>query len=531
MERRETVKIKSGREYDHLFPRAMMGSITKKKGATVGDTIRFIPQVVNDTLFHTNKIAMQLKGKTIRDTCRNIWDFVYEHIAYRKDEEGKEQIRSPARSWADRFHGVDCDCYTTFISSILSNLKISHVLRITKYKEDHFQHIYPIVPLNDGTYITIDCVVRSFDYEEPYSEKKDTKMDLEYLNGVFDSSNKSADVSDLVGIYDDRTAMVELGRLFKRKSSEGGGGEEGGGKKKGKFKQILKKGLHLTNILNPATATIRAGILLSAKLNLMKIGERLKWAYLSDEDAKKKGLDMRNFSKLKRIKEKLEKIFYGMGGKPENLKKAILTGKGNKNHEVSGLDGMNEYTPASTILGTEMYHDELSGIHDDNGELGVVTATAIASATGVIGAIAALLKSVGSMFPKKGKEGGEGTVTDAGGEESSSIDAGSGSDSGGSEEDNNKVALKKSLEKTDANDDEKPPTFWENNKKWIKPVAIGVGGLGLVYVGYKIVTKNKPPEPKPALSGFARSKKKKRKGGKHVAIQSKIHKKEAIALL
>ncbi len=554
MERRETVKIKSGREYDHLFPRAMMGSITKKKGATVGDTIRFIPQVVNDTLFHTSKIAKQLNGKTLRDTCRNIWNFVYEHIAYRKDEEGKEQIRSPARSWADRFHGVDCDCYTTFISSILSNLKISHLLRITKYKEDHFQHIYPIVPLSDGTYITIDCVVRSFDYEEPYSEKKDTKMDLEYLNGVFDSSNKNTDALDLVGIYDDRAAMAELGRLFKRKSSEGGGGEGGGGggKKKGKFKQILKKGLHLTNILNPATATIRAGILLSAKLNVMKIGERLKWAYLSDEDAKKKGLDMHNFSKLKRIKEKLEKIFYGMGGKPENLKKAILTGKGNKNHEVSGLDGMNEYTPASTILGTEMYHDELSGVNDDNGELGIVTATAIASATGVIGAIAALIKGVGSMFPKKGKAGEEGGSGDSNpsSEGGGSSSADSESDSGSRE---NNVSLKKSnstsssgneygggdssgannksLDKSDANDDEKPSTFWENNKKWIKPVAIGVGGLGLVYVGYKIVTKNKPSEPKPALSGFARSKKKKRKGGKHVAIKSKIHKKEAVALL
>lgn len=248
MERRETVRVKSGKEYDHLFPRAMLTTITKKQGATVADTIKFIPQVVRETLFHTEKIAKVLKGRNLRETCSNIWHFVYDHIAYKKDEDGKEQVRSPARAWHDRgnIQGVDCDCYSVFISSILSNLKIRHILRITKYKEDHFQHIYPIVPLSDGSYITIDCVVRNFDYEEPYSEKKDTNMDLEYLNGVSDTGNyKNIDTLDLVGIFDDNQAMSELGKIFRRKQKARGGsesGSSGGGKKKGKLKAVLKKG-------------------------------------------------------------------------------------------------------------------------------------------------------------------------------------------------------------------------------------------------------------------------------------------------
>lgn len=530
MERRETVRVKNGKEYDHLFPRAMLTTITKKEGATVADTIRFIPQVVRETLFHTKKIAKVLKGNNIRETCSNIWHFVYDHIAYKKDEDGKEQVRSPARAWHDRgnIQGVDCDCYTVFISSILSNLKIRHKLRITKYKEDRFQHIYPIVPLNDGSYITIDCVVRNFDYEEPYSEKKDTNMDLEYLNGIYDSNN--IDTIDLVGIYDDRMAMSELGRLFRKKSSGGSGGNhEGGGKKKGKLKNVLKKGLHLTNILNPATATLRAGVLLSAKLNVMKIGERLKWAYLSDEAAKSKGIDMAKFAKLKNIKDKLEKIFYGMGGKPENLKKAILTGKGNKNHEVSGmgssynlLEGLDENASPSTILGSEMYQDELSGVNDDFGGLGVVTATAIASATGVIGAIAALLKSVGNMFPKKGKEGESSEGGEAG-------DAAAESSTEDSEEGSSSKEKGKSKE-TESNEDEKSEGFWDKNKKWIKPVAIGFGSLGLLFAGYKIVTHKKPQSAKLALSGVPKSKKR-RNHKKHKNIKSKKHKKEAVALM
>lgn len=572
MERRETIRVKSGKEYDHLFPRAMLTTITKKEGATVADTIRFIPQVVRDTLFHTEKIAKILKGSNVRETCSNIWHFVYNHIAYKKDEDGKEQVRSPARAWHDRgnIQGVDCDCYSVFISSILSNLNIRHKLRITKYKEDRFQHIYPIVPLSDGSYITIDCVVRNFDYEEPYSEKKDTNMDLEYLNGIYDSKN--IDTLDLVGIFDDSQAMSELGKLFRRKAKGGGSGgdsEGGGGKKKGKLKTLLKKGLHFTNKLNPATATIRAGVLLSAKLNVMKIGERLKWSYLSDEAAKSKGLDMGRFAKLKRIREKLEKIFYGMGGKPENLKKAILTGKGNKNKEVNGLDagydpldGLDETSDASTILGTDMYHDELSGVEDDFGELGVVTATAIASATGVIGAIAALLKSVGNIFPKKGKEGegsgGEGGGSEEGGGGGSFEEGGGSSDEGGggnvttkskssgssggggsgsgddetsndSSDDSNINGKSKSKAK-ESDDGDKPEGFWDKNKKWIKPVAIGVGSLGLLFAGYKIVTHKKPTPPQPALSGIPRSKKKhKRKKNNH--FKSKKHKKESVALL
>lgn len=572
MERRETIRVKNGKEYDHLFPRAMLTTITKKEGATVADTIKFIPTVVRNTLFHTEKIAQVLKGDNIRETCSNIWHFVYDHIAYKKDEDGKEQVRSPARAWHDRgnIQGVDCDCYTVFISSILSNLNIRHKLRITKYKEDRFQHIYPIVPLSDGSYITIDCVVRNFDYEEPYSEKKDTNMDLEYLNGLGEASNykNNTDSLDLIGIFDDSQAMADLGKLFRRKTKSGGGpeggSEGGGGKKKGKFKAILKKGLHLTNILNPATATIRAGVLLSAKLNVMKIGERLKWSYLTEEAAKSKGIDMGKFAKLKRIREKLDKIFYGMGGKPENLKKAILTGKGNKNKEVNGLgagydplDGLDETSDASAILGTDMYHDELSGVEDDFGELGVVTATAIASATGVIGAIAALLKSVGNIFPKKGKEGegsgGEGAGNEESGGGSSSEEGGgssdedsggntkskkSGSSGGGSDggddsgNDSNIKGKSKSKEKDNPEDD-KPEGFWDKNKKWIKPVAIGVGSLGLLFAGYKIVTHKKvePVQPaQPTLTGVPRSKKK-HKHKKHNHLKSKKHKKEAVALL
>jgi len=309
----EAVKraVKSGREFDNLFPRANGTTQTIKRNANVSHTVNFIPKVVFATLHHTSKIAPLLKGKDVYETCKNIWEFTYNHITYEKDAHGIEQVRSPARTWADRQppQGVDCDCYTTFISSILTNLKIPHTYRITKYKTDYFQHIYPIVPLKDGTYITIDCVLKEFDKEEPYNEKQDTKMDLQYLDGVDENSTLTDIPNEMGGNFDDN----DLGELGRRKLFAKIG--------KGKFFQAVKKGLHIINRLNPATVLLRTGVLASMKLNMMKVAQNIKWGYLSEEEAAKRGIIMDKFRRLKNVLEKLEQIFFSAGGKIENLKK------------------------------------------------------------------------------------------------------------------------------------------------------------------------------------------------------------------
>lgn len=472
-------KIKNGKEYDDFFPVANLTDETVKKGASVSDTVKFIPKVVRETLPQTKEIAEKLQGNTLSETCNNIWKFVYHHINYHKDEDGIEQIRSPARSWHDRLRGVDCDCYTVFISSILSNLKIPHTLRIAKYKKDYFQHIYPIVRKGNGKYITIDCVVDYFNYEEPYTEIKDTTMDLQYLSGTDDDLN-GYDTEDGLGKKKAKTKDKPKG---------------------GKLKEILKKGLHLTNRANPATLLLRNGLLASMKLNIMKVGQRIKYAYMSDADASKKGVDMAKLKHLKDIKDKLEKIFYGAGGKPENLKKAILTGKGNKNHEVSGLGDfeydarlgeMNEATPLPQLLGDEMFLSENGELLGALGE--PVTAASITAATGAIASIAALLKKIGNIFPKKDS---------ADSKDFQPTDKETDPNNVSTELQQNKDEIAKmdaSTQKVDTSttddssgsgDDSTKQGFWEKNKSWLKPTAIGATGLGLLYLGYRAITGKK----------------------------------------
>ena len=403
-------RLRDGREFDHLFPPPGEKDTTIKKSADVEDTMKLIRTALPKTLWQTEKIAKALKGRTLEETCSNIWHFVYQHIQYKRDEEGVEQVRSPRRAWSDRKTGVDCDCYTVFILSILRSLDIDCLARITKYPKRYpevprWQHVYPIVPksghLEDyiderDNYIVIDCVKDRFDDEQPYLECKDYDMRLDYLDGIESGDERdeiqfiehdNVDLSDLASVYDDE----EMGNIFKKVGSA--------------VKKTVKKvgdkvgdGIRVINrYVNPATLLLRNGFLLAMKINLMNVAGRLRYGYLTDSQAQAKGMNLSELKKLRSIKDRAETVYWQAGGKKENLKKAILQGKGNSDRQVSlsGLHGLDN-----------VYADQVEYeiIHSDNieglGEL--ASGAAIVAATTAVAAIAGALKQVKGLFIKGG---------------------------------------------------------------------------------------------------------------------------------
>ncbi len=147
----------------------------------VSDTVELMKKVVWKYLKDTKQIAPTLKGSSIEQTCKNIWNFLYHHIQYKLDKHGLEQLRRPARSWQECQTGIDCDCFSIFISSILTNLQIPHSFRITKYDKGVFQHVYVVVPTSNGMHI-IDPVLSKANYEKPYTAKKDFSMSIDGIN-------------------------------------------------------------------------------------------------------------------------------------------------------------------------------------------------------------------------------------------------------------------------------------------------------------------------------------------------------------
>jgi hypothetical protein len=596
MEATKNRNISSGLQYDEQFPLASGIISTIKKNASLEDTVEFIPKAVKKTLYQTKRISERLKGKTVYETCSNIWHFVYRHIQYRKDQEGYEQIRSPRRSWRDRMKGVDCDCYSVFISSILTNLKIPHLLRITKYHRDNFQHIYPVVK-NGNREITIDCVTDKFDYEVPYSEKKDFNMELQFLDGI--DSDGMEELGKVVkrNMAKKNPLLAKTAKKIKKKSNLKTPAASGSSVPpvKKKKKGILKKVVSKINKINPATILLRNGVLASMKLNIKNVAKRLRWSYLTPEQAAAKGIIPEKFQKLVATRQKLENIFSVAGGKVDNLRKAILGGKGNKDKAVNSLGMlpmieysayMNENTPLDQLLGPETYYSENIEGMEGLGQLGEpITLTSIAAAAGVIAGIVGALKQVGDIFGGKKKESDDfdESKTDApennintdsnnsptqipGSVNNTVLPDNSNSENveeSNTQETNNSNALVKTSGDTSSSNEEDesnetaiattntnsvsttktgsentgntPPAgkqnFWDKNKTWIKPVAIGAGGLTLIAIGFRLMKGSKPQNkssPSHSLSGVPNKGKKKKKN--HHRSQKHQHK-QAVALL
>jgi hypothetical protein len=601
MEANKKRQIKNGAAYQHFFPTSEGATITIRKNANVYHTVDFIPKVVQSTLAHTEQIAAYLNANDVYTTCKSIWHFVYEHINYKKDTEGYEQIRSPARAWHDREQGVDCDCYSVFISSILTNLGIPHTLRITKYHKDYFQHIYPIVPTNTG-YITIDCVTDQFNYEVPFSEKKDYPMDLQYLNGLDNIPALYADPNEAYLMGTD--AMGDLGKIIAKRFAKGAARKppmKTANPTKSRLpmkrtnKQPMnnqaapaqnpnavpkkKKGklLNKINKINPATVALRNGILASMKLNIKNVAKRLRWSYLTKDEAIRRDIDANKFDQLVATRQRLENIFYKAGGKLPNLRAAILKGKGNNDKAVNGLDGLNEYMPLSQLLGQEIFYTENVEGMGSLGELGEpITLATIAAASGVLAGIVGMLQQIGDIFKKKQKasedfneqktEAAENNVSIPPTATNPIVPTNTPTIRSNENEEpsnnnqlpalpNNNMPMVSSENKMASNNELAPmekmavpsaiatdaatgasaetpsnESFWDKNKKWAKPVLIGVGGLSIIAIGIKMFKGNKTTAAKPSgktLSGVP----KRRAKNHYRKSTTKYGKKKAIALL
>jgi hypothetical protein len=204
--------LRSGNEYDKYFPVPDFNDTVLLKNGSPEQTVNLMVDIVKKTKSDTEIISRILKGTTINETCQNIWNFIYNHIQYKLDELGKEQLRRPARLWAERTTGGDCDCMALFAASILYNLNIPYYFRITKYNgNDYYQHIYVVVP-NGNKKIIIDPVMEQFNSEKQFSGNKDYAMNgipVHFLSGLNEDLIDVLDATCLEGFGDNENVNPE----------------------------------------------------------------------------------------------------------------------------------------------------------------------------------------------------------------------------------------------------------------------------------------------------------------------------------
>lgn len=184
--------LRSGNEYDALFPKALCKSTYVGNGDT-DFSIDEMKKVIEQYAFQTEKVAQKLQKPTLKATTDNIHDFLFNHFQYLADE-SNQLLRSPACSWFTRKKGIDCKSYSILASCILTNLEITHYIRKIKqpgYAPDEYTHVYVIVPIDQETgslesgYHVIDGTLKS-NIEPAFIGKSDLQMSLEHysLNGA-----------------------------------------------------------------------------------------------------------------------------------------------------------------------------------------------------------------------------------------------------------------------------------------------------------------------------------------------------------
>lgn len=256
---------------------------------TTGDIIAAIltthPKYVDDYA----KIAKYFKGVNVKDTCKNIWEFLKNNIQYVIESEDEQFVRSPA---AILKQGVsDCKCYSLFAGGICQALNIPFCYRFASYKA-HIKepgHVFIVVYPGTANEIWIDPVLSYFNYKKAYNYKLDKKpnMAVYSISGIGRTNRKAA----------------RQQRRAKRRAAGKG------------FGQRLKKGVK--GVLKVAAAPARNAFLGLVALNVRGLATKLQKAYKTNPS-------------------KLSNFWGGFGGRIQALVNAI--NKGAKKKRLLGTE-------------------------------------------------------------------------------------------------------------------------------------------------------------------------------------------------
>lgn len=170
----------------------------RKKSFRTNDIIKLVQEVVKTDVDDTEVLARRFTPDAAG--LKAIFNFVDDSFRYREDPAGSQWVQTPSYLWNTRVG--DCKSYTVFISSILQNIGIPHLIRYTAYGGSQFRHVYPVALLG-GKEIPLDVVWKKqeggrFGAEKRYSKKKDFRVE-----GLYKLGNTG-------GLFDERAVIGQM---------------------------------------------------------------------------------------------------------------------------------------------------------------------------------------------------------------------------------------------------------------------------------------------------------------------------------
>ncbi len=450
--------------YDFLFT-PDNNKTTFEADAGLDKTIETIKKAAKTGKEHVKKSAEYLKAGTLEQSAYNVWHFLKTNVKYHLDKPGTEQIRTPNRSWKDRNNGIDCEDFAIFAHALLTDMGYHPSFDIVGFNhKKEFGHIYTTVKDSTGSYV-VDVVVGEFNQTAPnitktmlietlsgipqvamvsgfagitpadaFTEqvlKHEAKLQkgvsglsrsetdkqirkLRYLR-ILNNTEERNTVAAMMPYVDDispkgnfimkRHADLQ-GMVERIEALEGLSGrkerKERRAKRKAEGKGIFRKAFKFIKKFSPLTVAIRNSFLLGMRINFLHLSKRIKYGYMTPEQARAANLDMNEYEKLRGVIQKMTKLWEKIGGNPEKLRNAII--KGGKG--LSGIETLNAITA--------LHPSPL-----DMAGLGFAPVAAVTAAIPLLTAVAKLASAVNfpKLLKKKKKKGDEESTTEAAGDQ------------------------------------------------------------------------------------------------------------------
>ncbi len=175
-----------------------------------------VKDIINELLKGHNKYAADYdkisdrfwKGSVLK-SCKYVFDFLKQNVKYKIEPDTRQSIKSPAAIIATGTNGGynDCKHYSSFFGGLIDSWSrkrkagkpINWYYRFANYKlfQDQPHHVFTVVKLGGREY-WCDAVLPSFNYQKPYVNKIDKKvnsMALYQISGVgcYDCGNRCQD--------------------------------------------------------------------------------------------------------------------------------------------------------------------------------------------------------------------------------------------------------------------------------------------------------------------------------------------------
>jgi hypothetical protein len=271
------------------------------------DIIKQMQKAHYDNSAFAKKIAYKFKGSTVKQTCRNIFNWLKDNIEYRVEPAHLQTTKSLQRLVSDGYG--DCKHYSGFFAAILSALNIKHNYRFTSYNNSTTPtHVYVVAYDERNQPIYCDAVLEVFNTEKNYTHKIDKNM-LAHLGSI--------DSIDSIGRRKSEPRKSSPNKDAKKAKRK---------ERRDKAKEKLKK--LPAGAKRVSLAPARAAFLSLVLLNVRGFANKLS---------------MSNPSKLRQKWEKL-------GGDYGKLTDAINKGKGKK----ALLSGMDDEDNIGSVVGTAL---------------------------------------------------------------------------------------------------------------------------------------------------------------------------------